>query len=150
MRIGISGTFWPALTTGSGQHLRGLLPALVATSGEDYILYIPRFALPDSSASLDSPVKTRIVATPLDRRNVHLAKLWYEQVALPRACHRDSVQVLHTPYLGAPLVHSFPVVVTVHDLIPLLLAEYRSSLAVRAYMRLAAWAAQRAQFVIAV
>lgn len=150
MRIGISGTFWPAFTTGSGQHIRGLLPALVAASGEDYTLYIPRFALPDSPSTMDTPVRTRIVATPFDRRNTNLAKLWYEQIALPRACHLDSIQLLHTPYLGAPLVHSIPVVVTVHDLIPLLLPEYRNSLAVRAYMRLAAWAAQRAQFVIAV
>ena len=150
MRIGISGTFWPALTTGSGQHIRGLLPALVAASGDVYTLYIPRFALRDSSSSMDTPVKTRIVATPFDQRNTNLAKLWYEQIALPRACHLDNIQVLHTPYLGAPLMHSIPVVVTVHDLIPLLLPEYRGSLAVRAYMRLAAWAAQRAQFVIAV
>ncbi|MHB1355239.1 MAG: glycosyltransferase family 4 protein [Anaerolineae bacterium] len=150
MRIGISGTFWPALTTGSGQHIRGLLPALVAAGGADYTLYVPRFALPASLTTMDSPVSTRIVATPFDQRNTNLAKLWYEQIALPRACHRDNIELVHIPYLGAPLLHSLPVVVTVHDLIPLLLPEYRGGIAVRTYMRLAAWAAQRAQFVIAV
>jgi glycosyltransferase involved in cell wall biosynthesis len=151
MRIGISGTFWPAFTTGSGQHIRGLLPALVAANRDhDLILYIPRFALPDPSRAQDTPTLTKIVKTPFDHRNRDLAKLWFEQIALPRACHRDNIQLLHVPYLGAPLVHSFPVITTVHDLIPLIMPEYRSSLAVRAYMGLATWAARHSQFIIAV
>jgi glycosyltransferase involved in cell wall biosynthesis len=150
MRIGISGTFWPAFTAGSGQHIRGLLPALVNAGTDEFYLYIPRFALPASFALDDIPVHARVVSTPFDQRNPNLAKLWYEQIALPQVSRRDGIQVLHIPYMGAPLVHSIPVIVTVHDLIPMLLPEYRASASVRAYTSLAARATQRAQFVITV
>ncbi len=150
MRIGISGIFWPAVTTGSGQHLRGLLPALVASDHTvEYLLYIPRFAVHQNTV-LDAPASIRIVNTPFDKSHANLAKVWYEQTALPAAARADGVDVLHIPYLGAPLRHKMPVVVTIHDLIPFILKEYRTSMGVRVYSRLVGWSARRAERVITV
>jgi len=59
------------------------------------------------------------------------------------------VQVVHYPYFAAPLLKPCRVVVTIHDLITLLLPEYRRSLAVRLYNRLIVWAARRAEAIIA-
>ena len=124
MHVGISGTFWPALTTGSGQHLHGLLPALAESDRSvSYTLYIPRFALQYAEVR-DSPVATRIITTPFDGRSQDFAKLWYEQVALPRAARADGMDVLHIPYFAAPLMPRMPVVVTIHDMIPYILKEY--------------------------
>lgn len=150
MRVGISGTFWVEATTGSGQHLRGLLKALAASEAPpDITLYIPKYTLRGGNPQR-APVRSRFISTPFDGHNLHLAKLWYEQIALPAAADRDEQDVLHVPYLGAPLLHRVPVVVTAHDMIPYLLPEYRSTVSVRVYMRLAAWSARRAQQVIAV
>jgi glycosyltransferase involved in cell wall biosynthesis len=52
------------------------------------------------------------------------------------------------PYFAPPLDTRIPVVATIHDLIPLVLPEYRGSLGVRAYMRLVALGAQRARLVL--
>ncbi|MHB9031614.1 MAG: glycosyltransferase family 4 protein [Anaerolineae bacterium] len=150
MRVAISGTFWPALTTGSGQHLQGLLPALLAADNTiSYRLYLPYFNLTKNEC-ISTLVENRIVKTPFDHLNRNLAKVWYEQVALPGAVRRDGADVLHIPYLGAPLHSGIPVVVTVHDLIPLILKEYRAAHSVRLYTKLACRAAQRADQVIAV
>jgi glycosyltransferase involved in cell wall biosynthesis len=53
------------------------------------------------------------------------------------------------PYFAAPLRASRPVVVTIHDLIPLLVPTNRGGRAVQQYMRLASAGAQRAAAVIA-
>jgi glycosyltransferase involved in cell wall biosynthesis len=54
----------------------------------------------------------------------------------------------HVPYWGPPLLPRVPTVVTVHDVIPLLLPAYASSLPARAYVRLVSAAARRATLVI--
>jgi glycosyltransferase involved in cell wall biosynthesis len=76
-------------------------------------------------------------------------KLWFEQVGLQRACRRAQVQLVHYPYFAAPLLKPCRVVVTIHDLITLLLPEYRRSLAVRLYNRLIVRAARHAEAIIA-
>ena len=76
-------------------------------------------------------------------------KVWFEQVALPRASRRSGIDLLHVPYWGSPLRTSCPVVVTVHDLAPLVLPEHRGSLLVRTYSRLVAASARRAAGVLA-
>ena len=88
------------------------------------------------------------MAVPL-RLQGNAGKLWFEQVALPRAAARSGIDVLHVPYWGPPLHASCPVVVTVHDLAPLVLREHRGSLLVRAYSRLAAASARRSTVVLA-
>jgi glycosyltransferase involved in cell wall biosynthesis len=52
------------------------------------------------------------------------------------------------PYWGSPLHSSTPTIVTVHDLIPLLLREYRGGPLVRLYTALVSRAAQNAALVI--
>jgi glycosyltransferase involved in cell wall biosynthesis len=53
------------------------------------------------------------------------------------------------PYFGSPLAPSVPTVVTIHDLIPMLLPEYRGDGRVRLYTSLAAAAAGQAQLILA-
>jgi glycosyltransferase involved in cell wall biosynthesis len=147
MRIGISGVFWGLEGTGSGQYLHSLLHAMTALAPEhDYRLYLPATCRAEMAKAAATPVS---LSTPWDWRSSDLAKLWFEQLALPRACRRDSVDLLHVPYFapvrwGGPV----PVVVTIHDLIPLILPAYRGSYWVRAYTRLVCAAARRARLVL--
>lgn len=88
------------------------------------------------------------VRTPVDRLSPNLGKLWFEQVAFPRACRRLAADVAFVPYWGAPWWSPCPVVVTVHDLIPLLLPAYRGGLLQRAYTGLVGCTARRAAAVL--
>ncbi|MFH1086842.1 MAG: glycosyltransferase family 1 protein [Chloroflexota bacterium] len=152
MQIGINGAFWEMQATGSGQYLRQLLAALVAAPAagaaeERYTLYLP--GRPGRNGAETSPgVGVETLAPPPGWRRENLAKLWFEQHAVPRACARRGDALLHVPYFAPPLRARVPVVVTIHDLIPLLLAPYRGSAGVRAYMGLVSSAARRAALVL--
>ena len=93
---------------------------------------------------------TRIIqaSTPFDRLNINLAKLWFEQVTFPRACRRLRADVAFVPYWGSPWWRPCPMVVTVHDLIPLLLPLYRGGMLQRAYTALVSRTARRAAAVL--
>ena len=87
-------------------------------------------------------------STPFDRLNINLAKLWFEQVTFPRACRRLRADVAFVPYWGSPWWQPCPMVVTVHDLIPLLLPLYRGGMLQRAYTALVSRTARRAAAVL--
>jgi len=136
-RIAINGLFLDKPHTGSGQYTRHLLAALGKLDGEhEYRTFAPS---PAGGGGLGW-------GSPLGE---NVRKLWFEQVGLPRACRQAQVQVVHYPYFAAPLLKPCRVVVTIHDLITLLLPEYRHSLAVRLYNRLIVTAARRASAIIA-
>jgi len=87
-------------------------------------------------------------STPFDRLSRDLAKLWFEQVAFPRACRQWRADVALVPYWGAPWWRACPTVVTIHDLIPLLLPLYRGGPPQRVYTWLVARTARRAHAVL--
>ena len=93
-------------------------------------------------------LRTIPASTPFDRLNTNLAKLWFEQVTFPRACRRLRADVAFVPYWGSPWWQPCPVVVTVHDLIPLLLPLYRGGMLQRAYTALVSRTARRAAAVL--
>ena len=103
-----------------------------------------RFAVRNTEHAL----RTIPVCTPFDRLNTNLAKLWFEQVTFPRACRRLRADVAFVPYWGSPWWQPCPMVVTVHDLIPLLLPLYRGGMLQRAYTALTSWTARRAAAVL--
>lgn len=76
------------------------------------------------------------LSTPFDRRGRPLAKIWFEQIAMPRAAVWLEADLAHHPYFAAPLRPRVPTVVTVHDLVPVLRAEYRRTAAQRLYTSL--------------
>jgi glycosyltransferase involved in cell wall biosynthesis len=85
---------------------------------------------------------------PVARLGENVAKLWWEQIGLPWAAWRLRADVLHCPYLAAPLIAPCPVVVTAHDLIPWAMPAYRTGRAVRLYLALAAAASRRARLLL--
>lgn len=148
VRIGLNGAFWGLDTTGSGQYLHHLLPAL-ANLGPDaeLSLFLPQY-LALGNPELRAPCAVHPIRTPFDTWHKNLAKLWHEQIAYPDACWRAGVDIAHVPYFAPPLRCMVPVVVTIHDLIPLVLSGYRGSLGVRGYMHLVSRAARCAAMVL--
>ncbi len=152
MRIVVNAVFREEETTGSGQYVRNLLAALAEIDGEtEYLLVAPR-GLKHGQASRERAesghAEVLWCETPFDGVSDNLVKLWFEQISFPRACRRVGASLAFVPYFAPPFFCPVPVVVTIHDLIPLILPAYRGSPGVRAYMRLVSRAAGRADVII--
>jgi glycosyltransferase involved in cell wall biosynthesis len=135
MRVGLNGWFFDQPGVGSGQYVRHLAAGLAKLPSSDLSHQI---FCPDGGD----------VSVPL-RHIGPLAKVWYEQVDLPRAARRR-IDILHYPYFASPLVSPCPTIVTIHDLIPLLFPEYSANPLVKLYNALIVRAARQANAIIAV
>jgi hypothetical protein len=126
MRIAINGWFLAQPHTGSGQYTWQLLAHLPQIAPEhEYIVVTPETNYRITRHELPHHKPFRI-------RKPGLRKVWFEQVTFPRACGRLGAHLAHVPYWGSPLRPTVPTLATIHDLIPLLLPEYRGNVLVRA------------------
>src|SRR5207249_3695245 len=90
---------------------------------------------------------------PMDAMSLsaeRMRRLWWEQVEIVLRTRREPVDILHVPYFAPPFIQPVPTIVTIHDVIPLILPEYRQRLVNRIYNGLVGAATQRAAAVIAV
>jgi glycosyltransferase involved in cell wall biosynthesis len=143
VRVGINGLFLSRPDAGSGQYLVHLIGALASLGAkEEYVI------LEVGNSSIEG-FSSWVLRNPFGGRNENLAKLWFEQISFPRAGLNMGLDVLHVPYFAPPLWKPRPVVVTVHDLIPMILPDYRGSALVRAYTRLVAAASRTAALILA-
>lgn len=151
LEVAINGWFVGDLASGSGQYVEHLLAHLPpAAPMVRYSLLLPagRAVALGNLASRWPGIDPVFLPMPtLPRR---LAKLWWEQVTVPRAARKLGVDVLWVPYWAAPYWQSVSTVVTIHDLIPVLLPAYRGGWLQRGYTRLVSYTSRRAAAVIAV
>jgi glycosyltransferase involved in cell wall biosynthesis len=145
VRVVINGWFRDQLTTGSGQYLAALTEWLPRVREAHEFVLLQHAGKPVS----DGEGMTCVTATtPFDSLSDNLAKLWFEQVAFPVACRRLRADVAFVPYWGAPWWSPCPLVVTIHDLIPLLLPAYRGGILQRSYTWLVGRTARRAAAIL--
>lgn len=144
MHLAINAYFWDRPDTGSGQYTRQLVAHLAEQAPDLQItLVYPQHHRPPTDPLASSCRRRAIPARP-----GRLAKVLFEQIAFPRAGRELGANLLHVPYWGSPLRSPIPTVVTVHDLIPLLLRNYRGGPLARLYTGLVAAAARGAQEII--
>ena len=124
IRIALNGWFYDQPTTGSGQYARHLADALCELSSTIEIDWIK------------------------PRSRSDLSKVWFEQVEFPRLAVSARADIAFVPYWAPPLSSTLPVVVTVHDVIPLALPEYRGGMKQRLYSSLARAATSTASLVL--
>jgi len=153
MHILINGWFLNQLTSGSGQYLHQLMaqlaPGTIAPEAKvRFTVLYPATAQNASQRDLWPGAIMQRVKLP--RLPLHLRKLWWEQITMPRAAQRFQADLLWIPYWAAPLWHPCPAVVTVHDIIHHLLPAYRGGRLQRLYTSLVSYTAQRAAAVITV
>src|SRR5688572_26900729 len=126
MNVALNAHFFHHPGTGSGQYLQHLIRSFGAGAAP-------------------------VAALPIFRpTSGNLQKLWWEQALFPRLAHASAAPVWHVPYFAPPLLHSRPVVATIHDVIQLIVPEYATSPLVRLYNRLVALGARRAEEILAV
>lgn len=146
-RVGLDALFFEHPMTGAGQYATHLWRALCdADIGIDPVPLMPADAPADvvglaGDAAVRGPM-------PPGRWPAKARKLYWEQVALPDAARRSRVQLVHVPYLSAPLLQRVPHVVTIHDVIPLAVPEYAGSVQMRGYLRLVNRSVRRAALIL--
>jgi glycosyltransferase involved in cell wall biosynthesis len=154
MRVALNAYFLTRRMIGSGRYVERLLAELPGAAPEhEFLAFGP--VRPEGAPGLAVP-------TPFDRLGAEdFAKIWLEQLAFPRAARRVGADVAHYPYFAAPLLHRVRgdrnrddgaprLVVTVLDVIPLMLPEYRASPKVRLYTALVAAATRRSSLVLTI
>jgi glycosyltransferase involved in cell wall biosynthesis len=150
MRVAVNAWFWDSPTTGSGQYTRRLAEHLVTLEPDlEVKLVTPKgwgFRVSGFRFQVSGSVQPETLN--LKPETAGLRKVWFEQVAFSRTCRRLGADVAHVPYWAPPLRPPVPTVVTIHDLIPLLLREYRGSPWVRLYTALVSTTARSAALVI--
>ncbi len=153
MRIGVNALFLQRPATGMGQHLFHLLEGLDDHDSDiDYVLLSPRFRHSSTGRfpALSARFENIEVVTPLRRFGERLESLWWEQVGIVQTCHREGIDLLHCPYFAAPYFLPAKTVVTVHDVIPLVMPEYRMRPQSRMYTSLVAFTVRRVNAIITV
>ncbi len=146
MRLAINGWFWDQPATGSGQTVRYLVPALVQQDPSlEIVLVVPEWA---TSSQTSETLPERVTLLPVPCRPGNLGKLWFEQNTFPHTCNQLGVDLAHIPYFAPPLSPTVPGVTTIHDLIPMVLPQYRGSVLVRLYTSLVASAAVHTRLIL--
>jgi glycosyltransferase involved in cell wall biosynthesis len=145
LHIAVNGWFVGNLIAGSGQYIHHLLEHLPRLPNAVKLSLL----LPDGTAAPDfagiDTISLKVPSLPASLR-----KLWWEQVAVPRAAKALAADLLWVPYWAAPAWQPCPVVVTIHDLIPTLLPAYRRGIHHRLYTTLVSWTARRAASILTV
>jgi glycosyltransferase involved in cell wall biosynthesis len=148
MHVILNGWFIDQPHTGSGQYTLQLLKHLPRVAPQhEYALVVPNkgsFKIHDITA--DTNFQSLI--SNIHRPHSDFRKLLFEQSIIPRAASAYEADVLHVPYWAPPLRSSVPIVVTIHDIIPLILPQYRGGALVRAYTQLVSTAARGATLIL--
>ena len=150
MKIGINTLFFKYPASGSGQYLLHLLRALTEVDQENQYILLSPYPMPQKSGFL---TRFQYLETPLPAfaaGNERLEKLIWEQFTVPSAAHKAGVDLFHIPYFGPPFFPRRPVVITIHDVIPLRLPDYHTKVTMKAYLQLIARAAHKATLIITV
>jgi glycosyltransferase involved in cell wall biosynthesis len=137
--IGISGLPLDYPYSGSAVYVRNLTRELPKVAPDLSFRLFTRWT------RFDSDVPNNRIASPFAWGNrghgvgARLDKLAWEVGCLPVASGLRREVLLHSTYFAAPLVTSSPLVVTVHDVIPLILPGYHRSRQAELYSRFMAW-----------
>ncbi len=146
MRVALNGYFWDQPRTGSGQYLHHLWYALNQPPYNEH----DKFSLlrPVREAMLPEET-TRGVSTRALGPWSKVGKLVWEQKGVLGMARRARAQLLHIPYLSAPLAQPRRTIVTAHDVIPWVLPGYAGTLQMRLYLALSVAGVKRARLVLA-
>lgn len=149
--IALSGLLLDSPHSGTATYTRNLVPLLPAAAPDLAFRLYGR----NSVGTLDG-VPTRRIQTPFQRFNhgrgpdARFDKLVWEVVSLPLAAALGGASLIHSLYFAAPLVASTPLVVTIHDVIPLVVPGYHRSRQSAVYSYLMAETVKRVAAVITV
>ncbi len=130
IRVALDTGFLALPPSGIGSYVSGLADALDARDDVAFARLLPPRAL--------HTLGPRFTRLAWDAAGVEIARF---------VSARDA-DVLHVPNFSAPVLTARPLVVTIHDVIPLVLPEYAASGAMRRYLSLMQHTVRRARIVL--
>ncbi len=144
----MDGSFLLLPPSGTGTYLRSLAKALVRVEPDlDLALLVPGLRSQDPRNTVMMAPAGEADGRGLPRFD-RFRRLTWDLVGVALAARRTRPDLLHVPHATPPVGSGLPLVLTIHDVIPLVLPAYRTSRAMR--LRLAALrrAAPRARMVL--
>jgi glycosyltransferase involved in cell wall biosynthesis len=132
VRVGLDTSFLDRPPSGIGAYVSALLEWLPQVASDLEIVSLK----PDHGP----------VFTHLGKRG---ARFFWETVGAGRAASAAKVDLLHMPMMATPVSTLIPTVTTVHDVIPYVIPEYRSTRAQQINIQVARQTLRRARLVIA-
>ena len=135
LHVAFDASFLALPASGIGTYVRGLTDALIANQ-ESLGLKI----------TLVEPQTGRFLKPGHKLHRFAWDAIGVTPATLKQAGKPD---VIHLPQMSAPIFAPAPMVVTIHDVIPLVLEDYRASRAMRTYLALMAKTSTRAKLIIA-
>lgn len=144
IRVALDGFFLSQPATGIGQYTLHLSHDLSRVS--NYM--VVDLLRPEELGSPASEPNAITIQPPRLVRSPKAIKLWWEQFGVLRALSHSGADMLHIPYLAAPRMMRGKIIVTIHDLIPMIYPQYGGSIAMRLYLRLVLPAARRASLIL--
>ncbi|MBU0727923.1 glycosyltransferase family 4 protein [Patescibacteria group bacterium] len=147
MKIGINARFLAHPYTGIGQYTYNLLQALGKIDKDnEYFLFTPKLVdlqLPPNFHQTRLPEK--------EYKSASLRKAHWEHVLVPQEMKKHGINIAHFLYPANPRKKlGIPTVVTVHDVIPWVLSEYKKKMRSRIYNTYAKSALKKADHIITV
>jgi glycosyltransferase involved in cell wall biosynthesis len=143
-RVAINGWFWSHGNVGMSQYIRFLVQSIAENYDELELIVITPNLIPKDD--IPDTVQNIIISLPFPSKA--LSRLWFEQIAFPRACSQVEADIIHIPYYGIPLWQTHPTIATIHDIIPLIFEPYKKYLALRFYSWFIRKGLQRTDLII--
>jgi len=150
MNIGVNTYFFKFPSSGSGQYLLRLLQALAEVDQENQYILLGPHPIPEKIATLISFPHMLAPVPGIATRNASIENLIWEQITSTSAARKAGVDLLHVPYFAPPFFPRTPSVITIHDIIPLRLPQYRTDPKMKAYLQLITRAAHKATLIMTV
>jgi len=148
MHILLNGWFIDQPNTGSGQYIQQLAARLPRLAPQHTFTLIVPDGRSFQAIDLTNQLAGDILHGDTGKQVSNFRKLLFEQSVIPRAAAALRVDLIHVPYWAPPLRAPAPIVVTIHDLIPLVLKAYRGGPLVRLYTGLVTAAARGATLIL--
>jgi glycosyltransferase involved in cell wall biosynthesis len=147
VRIAMDGSFLRLPPSGTAAYVRGLQAGLYELhAGEDLTLLDPDWREPYER--FQGPLGRLTCTAEAISSDDRLRRMRWDLSGVVRSAHKHRADLLHIPHFSAPIRSSMPLVVTIHDVIPLVLPEYRASRAMRARLAVMSRTVKRARLIL--
>jgi glycosyltransferase involved in cell wall biosynthesis len=126
VKIGINASFLRKPGTGIGQvtwHFLNTLKDLPEAQNHEFFIYMED-CCPEGEWPQNFHLRKLSHLWP---RDDEFRKYLFETIAIPRALHYDECEVFFSLYQSATVISDIPQMVLVHDIIPEIFPEYRST-----------------------
>lgn len=150
VRVAMDGSFLALPPSGTGTYVRSLSAALRHVDPElSLTLLDPTWAASDASHTTTSRWPgADLWHRLLDDRRLRRFRWDLAGSSLAARHLRPAPDLLHIPHFAAPLFSPFPMVVTIHDVIPLQFPPYRASRAMRVQLAVMRRTVRRARLIL--